>query len=103
MATRAVLQTFERYQKERVAFVSAVAEMAKSPQVLLSAQSPARAHALLQWVVDTVLARQPYLNTDFVCCLPRAEHRGSAASRCHGSAAASAAGQCAKVGAQYML
>jgi hypothetical protein len=33
MATRAVLQTFERYQKERVAFVSAVAEMAKSPQV----------------------------------------------------------------------
>jgi hypothetical protein len=32
MATRAVLQTFERYQKERVAFVSAVAEMAKSPQ-----------------------------------------------------------------------
>jgi hypothetical protein len=33
MATRAVLQTFERYQKERVAFVSQVAEMAKSPQV----------------------------------------------------------------------
>jgi hypothetical protein len=33
MATRAVLQTFERYQKERVAFVSAVAEMSKSPQV----------------------------------------------------------------------
>lgn len=33
MATRAVLQTFERYQKERVAFVSAVAEMAKNPQV----------------------------------------------------------------------
>ena len=33
MATRAVLQTFERYQKERVSFVSTVAEMAKSPQV----------------------------------------------------------------------
>ncbi len=33
MATRAVLQTFEKYQKERVAFVSAVAEMAKNPQV----------------------------------------------------------------------
>jgi hypothetical protein len=33
MAVRAVLQTFERYQKERVAFVSAVAEMAKNPQV----------------------------------------------------------------------
>lgn len=32
MATRAVLQTFEKYQKERVAFVSAVAEMAKNPQ-----------------------------------------------------------------------
>ena len=35
MATRAVLQTFERYQKERVAFVTAVAEMAKNPQVQL--------------------------------------------------------------------
>jgi hypothetical protein len=33
MATRAVLQTFERYQKERVAFVTAVSEMAKNPQV----------------------------------------------------------------------
>lgn len=33
MATRAVLQCFERYQKERVAFVSSIAEMAKSPQV----------------------------------------------------------------------
>ena len=33
MATRAVLQTFERYQKERVAFVTAVAEMAKNAQV----------------------------------------------------------------------
>lgn len=28
-----MLQTFEKYQKERVAFVSAVAEMAKNPQV----------------------------------------------------------------------
>ena len=33
MATRAVLQTFERYQKERVSFVTTVAEMAKNPQV----------------------------------------------------------------------
>lgn len=33
MATRAVLQTFEKYQKERVAFVTSVAEMAKNPQV----------------------------------------------------------------------
>lgn len=33
MATRAVLQVFEKFQKERVAFVSAVAEMAKNPQV----------------------------------------------------------------------
>jgi hypothetical protein len=33
MAVRAVLSTFERYQKERVAFVSSVAEMAKNPQV----------------------------------------------------------------------
>ncbi len=35
MGTRAVLQVFERYQKERVTFVSAVAEIAKSPQVTL--------------------------------------------------------------------
>ncbi len=33
MATRAVLQVFERYQKERVSFVTQVAEMAKNPQV----------------------------------------------------------------------
>lgn len=32
-STRGVLTVFERYQKERVAFVSAVAEMAKNPQV----------------------------------------------------------------------
>ena len=37
MGTRAVLQVFERYQKERVAFVSAVAEISKSPQVRDSA------------------------------------------------------------------
>ena len=35
MGTRAVLQVFERYQKERVTFVSAVAEIARSPQVTL--------------------------------------------------------------------
>lgn len=34
MATRAVLQAFERFQRERVAFVSSVAEMAKNPQVI---------------------------------------------------------------------
>lgn len=33
MGTRSVLQAFEKYQKERVAFVTSVAEMAKSPQV----------------------------------------------------------------------
>ena len=33
MATRAVLQVFEVYQKERVAFVTAVTEMAKKPPV----------------------------------------------------------------------
>ena len=32
MGTRLVLQAFERYQKERVAFVSSVAEMAKDVQ-----------------------------------------------------------------------
>lgn len=36
MATRAVLQVFERYQKERVTFVSTVAEMSKNPQVRCS-------------------------------------------------------------------
>ena len=39
MGTRAVLQVFERYQKERVAFVSAVAEISKSPQVTSSAHA----------------------------------------------------------------
>ncbi len=39
MATRAVLQTFEKYQKERVAFVTAVAEMAKNPQVRVSSKA----------------------------------------------------------------
>lgn len=33
MGTRAVLQVFEKYQKERVAFVTAIAELSKSPQV----------------------------------------------------------------------
>jgi hypothetical protein len=47
MATRAVLQTFERYQKERVAFVTAVAEMAKSPQNIEALQQ-AGAMALLR-------------------------------------------------------
>lgn len=42
MATRAVLQVFEKYQKERVTFVTTVAEMAKNPQVRWS-QQPARA------------------------------------------------------------
>lgn len=33
MSQRLVLQVFEKYQKERVAFVTAVAEMATRPQV----------------------------------------------------------------------
>lgn len=33
IVNRAVLQAFEKYQKERVAFVTAVAEMANRPQV----------------------------------------------------------------------
>lgn len=33
MATRAVLSAFERFQKERIAFVSAVADMAKHSKV----------------------------------------------------------------------
>ena len=33
MSARAVLSSFERYQKERVAFVKSVAEMAKAAQV----------------------------------------------------------------------
>ena len=39
MGTRAVLQVFERYQKERVAFVSAIAELSKSPQVVKTAHA----------------------------------------------------------------
>ncbi len=45
MATRAVLTTFEKYQKERVAFVTQVAEMAKNPQV--STVGTLHAHDLL--------------------------------------------------------
>ena len=37
MGTRSVLQVFETYQRERVTFVTAVAEMAKSPPVRASA------------------------------------------------------------------
>jgi hypothetical protein len=43
MGTRAVLQAFERYQRERVAFAAGVAEMAKGPQVPPSAAQPPRA------------------------------------------------------------
>lgn len=39
MSQRLVLQVFEKYQKERVAFVTSVAEMATRPQV----RPPARA------------------------------------------------------------
>lgn len=51
MATRAVLQTFERYQKERVAFVTAVAEMAKNPQVLVHGmvEQALAAELVLSW------------------------------------------------------
>jgi len=34
MSARTVLTVFEKYQKERVAFVTAVAEMATRPQVI---------------------------------------------------------------------
>ena len=94
MASRAVLQTFERYQKERVAFVSAVAEMAKSPQV--------RAASWLQGQIKQAEAcfcgskglPENTKNTHLIYCLMfAAEHRGPAAGRSDGAAAAPAAGQ----------
>jgi hypothetical protein len=54
MATRAVLQTFERYQKERVAFVSAVAEMAKNPQNIEALQQAGAMALLRPLLLDNV-------------------------------------------------
>lgn len=65
MGTRAVLQVFEKYQKERVAFVTAIAELSKSPQVGKTA------HAVLHF---------PQVSTrSDGCCA--SECRGVAASR----------------------
>ncbi|EFJ51264.1 hypothetical protein VOLCADRAFT_109629 [Volvox carteri f. nagariensis] len=54
MATRAVLQTFERYQKERVAFVTAVAEMAKNPQNIEALQQAGAMALLRPLLLDNV-------------------------------------------------
>ena len=51
IVNRAVLQCLEKYQKERVAFVTAVAEMANRPQVrytCLRFQRHPRTNAKLQ-------------------------------------------------------
>lgn len=46
MGSRAILTVFEKYQRERVAFASEVAELAKNPQVgLLSSIGRTRAVA----------------------------------------------------------
>eukprot|EP00877_Chromochloris_zofingiensis_P010277 jgi/Chrzof1/5502/Cz16g05190.t1 len=54
MATRAVLQTFERYQKERVAFVTSVAEMAKNPQNIEALQQAGAMALLRPLLLDNV-------------------------------------------------
>ncbi|KAA6426063.1 MAG: sperm-associated antigen 6 [Trebouxia sp. A1-2] len=54
MGTRAVLQVFERYQKERVAFVSAVAEIAKSPQNVEALQQAGAMSLLRPLLLDNV-------------------------------------------------
>eukprot|EP00967_Tisochrysis_lutea_P044477 scaffold53973_cov23-Tisochrysis_lutea.AAC.3 len=53
-ATRAVLQTFEKYQKERVAFVTAVAEMAKNPQNIEALQQAGAMALLRPLLLDNV-------------------------------------------------
>ena len=83
MGTRAVLQVFERYQKERVAFVSAVAEISKSPQVTECSHACLMPSARLQTDADRISA---------------AECRGFATGWRHVLAAAIVAGQCSKVG-----
>ena len=57
MGTRAVLQVFEKYQKERVAFVSAVAELSKSPQVRKTAHA-VRSSSFRAFAVYTYLVLQ---------------------------------------------
>ncbi|MEW5306791.1 MAG: hypothetical protein WDW36_009229 [Sanguina aurantia] len=54
MATRAVLQTFERYQKERVAFVTQVAEMARNPQNIEALQQAGAMALLRPLLLDNV-------------------------------------------------
>lgn len=54
MATRAVLQTFERYQKERVEFVTAIAEMSKNPQNIEPLQQAGAMSLLRPLLLDNV-------------------------------------------------
>lgn len=76
MGTRAVLQVFERYQKERVAFVSAIAELSKSAQVAQTV------HAVLHF--QHICSRSDG-------CIGASECRGIAASRSNVSVATFAA------------
>ena len=62
MATRAVLQTFERYQRERVAFVSAVAEMAASPANVQALQQAGAMALLRPLLLDNVPRCAPLRN-----------------------------------------
>eukprot|EP00891_Asterochloris_glomerata_P008122 jgi/Astpho2/8122/fgenesh1_pm.00120_%23_20_t len=54
MATRAVLQVFEVYQKERVAFVTAVTEMAKKPPNVEALQQAGALKLLRPLLLDNV-------------------------------------------------
>lgn len=99
MATRAVLQTFERYQKERVAFVTQVAEMARNPQVriangdhqtLCTSRTVIAGHEpSSRSILHTVRRPQP----DTSHAITPAEHRGSSAGGRNGLAPTAAAGQ----------
>ncbi|DBA77500.1 hypothetical protein WJX77_001185 [Trebouxia sp. C0004] len=60
MGTRAVLQVFERYQKERVAFVSAVSEIAKSPQNVEALQQAGAMSLLRPLLLDNVPSIQQH-------------------------------------------
>ncbi len=55
MGTRAVLQAFERYQRERVAFAAGVVEMAKGPQVPPCAPQPQRTPSRAPYLCALVL------------------------------------------------
>ena len=57
-STRAVLQVFEKYQKDRVAFVQTVAELATRPQNIEPMQSAGVMALLRPLLLDNVAERR---------------------------------------------